>query len=235
MNSRQRRGVVLLTLSVLCAIAAFFGVVAVVGDVDSKVGSETTAYELDQDIPAYQPLSPGQFHRVSVPKRWLPATAVTDLGDVNGKIAAAALSKGSLLQTDMVSDRPQLRPGEQEIAIMVDAETGVAGTIVPGDQVNIFATFANGGPGGKPESRIIVSDARVLEIGKITQAGQTSDQNDSRDPGKQVPITFALQTEDAQRVAYAESFATKVRLALVAPGSPSVPQDQRTYTLDGDK
>jgi pilus assembly protein CpaB len=75
----------------------------------------------------------------------------------------------------------------------------------------------------------------VIEIGKITQASETSDQGTANQPDKQVPITFALSTEDAQRLAYAESFATRVRLALVAPGSPAVPPSQRTYTLNGDK
>lgn len=242
MNSRQRRGALLLALSVLCAAAAFFGVLTVVNDVDSKVGPETTAYELNQDVAVYQALSPGQFTKVSIPSRWLPPTAVTSLAAVNGKIAATTLTKGSLLQTDMVSARPQLASGQQEIAIMVDAETGVAGTIQPGDQVNIFATFggngANGtatGSGGTPQSRIIVTGARVLDIGKITQAGQTSDQSDARYTGSEVPVTFALDTEDAQRVAYAESFAVRVRLALVAPGSPAIPGPERTYTLNGDK
>lgn len=242
MNSRQRRGVLLLALSVLCAAAAFFGVLTVVNDVDSKVGSETTAYELNQDVAAYQALSPGQFTKVSMPRRWLPSTAVTSLAAVSGKIAAAALAKGSLLQTDMVSARPQLAAGQEEIAIMVDAETGVAGTVQPGDQVDIFATFggngtsgASTGSGGTPQSRIIVTGARVLDIGKITQASQTSDQGDARSTGRQVPVTFALDTEDAQRVAYAESFATRVRLALVAPGSPAIPRSERTYTLNGDR
>lgn len=241
MNSRQRRGVLLLALSVLCAAAAFFGVLTVVNDVDSKVGPQTTAYELNQDIAAYQALSPGQFSKVSIPSRWLPSTAVTSLAAVSGKIAATPLTKGSLLQTDMVSGRPRLKAGEQEIAIMVDAETGVAGTIEPGDQVNIFATFGGSGVNGTtagaqtPQSRIIVTGAQVLDIGKITQAGQTSDQSDARDTGREVPITFALDTEDAQRVAYAESFATRVRLALVAPGSPAIPKAQRTYTLNGDR
>jgi pilus assembly protein CpaB len=203
--------------------------------VDSKVGPEKTAYELNQDLAAYQALTPGQFTRVSMPSRWLPHTAVTDLGALNGKIAAAPLAKGSLLQSDMISAQPELQPGQEEIAIMVDAETGVAGTVYPGDQVNIFATFAAGGQGQQPESRIIVSNARVIEIGKITEASQTSDQSDDRTVGQQVPITFALSAEDAQRVAYAESFATRVRLALVAPDSPSVPQAERTYTLDGDR
>ena len=49
-----------------------------------------------------------------------------------------------------------------------------------------------------------------------------------------MPITFALNTQDAQRVAYAESFAEHVRLALVAPGSDGHrPPGDRTYTLDG--
>jgi pilus assembly protein CpaB len=240
MNSRQRRGVLILALSALCAAAAFFGVLTVVNDVNSKVGPETTAYELDQDVPAYQALEPGQFTKVSMPRRWLPGTAVTSLAAVDGKIAAAPLAKGSLLQTDMISDRPQLKSGQQEIAIMVDAETGVAGTIRPGDRVNIFATFGGTSPsgtgtGGTPESRIIVTGAQVLDIGKITPARETSDQSEDRDTGNQVPVTFALGTEDAQRVAYAESFATRVRLALVAPGSPSVPGSQRTYTLSRDK
>jgi pilus assembly protein CpaB len=234
MNSRQRRGVVLLALSVLCAVAAFFGVLSVVNDVNSKVGPERTAYELNQDVAAYQPVSPGQLTKVSMPSRWLPGTAVTDLSALTGKIAAAPLTKGSLLQSDMLSGQPQLRAGQEEIAIMVDAETGVAGTIQPGDQVNIFATFA-AGQGSQAQSRIIVTGAHVIEIGKITQASQTSDQAGDTEPGKQVPITFALSTEDAQRVAYAESFATRVRLALVAPGSPAVPQPERTYTLNGDK
>lgn len=46
MNSRQRRGVILLLLSVLCAFAAFAGVLSVISDVNSKVGPEVDAYRL---------------------------------------------------------------------------------------------------------------------------------------------------------------------------------------------
>lgn len=51
-----------------------------------------------------------------------------------------------------------------------------------------------------------------------------------------MPITFALKTKDAQRVAYAESFAQHVRLALLADGSPTTLRPgESTYTLEGDK
>jgi pilus assembly protein CpaB len=243
MNSRQRRGVILLVVSVLCALVAFGGVLSLIRDVESKVGPETTAYKLKADVPPYKSLSAGQFDKVSVPERWLPDTAVTDLDSVRGKVSTNKLRKGSLLQTDMIARRPELKPGQQEIAIMIDAETGVAGKINPGSRVNIFATFEGeqqpGGKGKAPnQSKVIVSDAKVIDVGKLTPFKENAqeDQRTRQLDRDGVPITFALSTVDAQRVAYAESFAEHVRLALVAPGDGNgIPASDRTYTLSGDK
>ncbi|MEU4844959.1 Flp pilus assembly protein CpaB [Streptomyces gilvosporeus] len=239
MNSRQRRGVILLLLSALCAVGAFLGVLSVIRNVESEVGPQKTAYRLKADVAAYKPLDPGQFEKVAMPKRWLPVTAVTDLDQVRGKIAVTPLKKGSLLQEDMVVERPALKPGQQEIAIMIDAATGVAGKINPGSRVNIYATFEGKRPEDKPVSKVIVAGAQVIDVGKLTplatrDPGDTTGTN--RQAGEAVPITFALDTQDAQRVAYAESFASHVRLALLAPGGPAtIPPGERTYTLDGDK
>jgi pilus assembly protein CpaB len=233
MNSRQRRGVVLLVVSVLCAAGAFAGVLAVVGDARSQVGPKVTAYELDSDVPAYTALTPDQVHRISVPKRWLPGTAVRDTAEFQGKIAAVPLKKGSLLQSDMVADRPELKSGQMEIAIMIDAETGVAGKITPGSRVNIFATFAGKKDTDPDVSKIIVSGAQVIDVGEIKAFDKSEDAQRLSTQG--VPITFALGAEDAQRVAFAESFARHVRLALVAPGDTTAPPaGDRTYTLAGD-
>ncbi|MEU4199754.1 Flp pilus assembly protein CpaB [Streptomyces sp. NPDC045470] len=240
MNSRQRRGVILLLLSVLCALGAFVGVLSVIREVESKVGPERTAYRLKADVPAYQALDPGQFEKVEIPERWLPSTAVTDLARVRGKITVTPLHKGSLLQDDMVVDRPALKPGQQEIAIMIDAATGVAGKINPGARVNIYATFEGKRSQDRPVSKVIVANAQVIDRGKLTPL-EHRDPGDTRSSSTRratdaVPITFALNTQDAQRVAYAESFATHVRLALVAPGTEAdIPPAERTYTLDGDK
>ncbi|WRZ90905.1 Flp pilus assembly protein CpaB [Streptomyces sp. NBC_01007] len=237
MNSRQRRGVILLVLSVLCALGAFAGVLSVIRDVNSKVGPEVTAYRLKSDIPPYKELSADQFERISMPERWLSSTAVTDLSRIRGKIAVTKLEKGSLLQADMIVDKPQLAAGQQEIAIMIDASTGVAGKIDPGSRVNIYATFKAPNDKGKDQSKVIVENARVIDVGKLTALDPAQSSSDRRNSATQaVPITFALGTADAQRVAYAESFAEHVRLALVAGGSDtSVAPGDRTYTLDEDK
>ncbi|WP_327190420.1 Flp pilus assembly protein CpaB [Streptomyces xinghaiensis] len=236
MNSRQRRGVILLLLSVLCAAGAFVGVLMVIGDVRSKVGPETTAYEVRSDIQPYEELSAAKFDEITMPERWLPETAVTDLRDLTGKIALTPLRKGSLLQRDMIVERPALEEGEQEIAIMIDAATGVAGKIRPGARVNIYATFDGRDGDAEPQSKVIVEGAEVIDVGELTPFDRDDDARRRGQTTEAVPITFALGTLDAQRVAYAESFASHVRLALVAPGGtePIRPRD-RTYTLDGDK
>jgi pilus assembly protein CpaB len=167
MNSRQRRGVVLLVVSTLCAIAAFAGVLAVVGDARSEVGPKITAYRLAKDVPAYAQVTSGQLQKVLIPRRYLPSTAVRSLAELDGKIAATPLRRGSLLQTDMVADRPALQAGQMEIAIMIDAETGVAGKITPGAKVNIFATFQGKKDTDPDISKIIVSGAQVIDVGEI--------------------------------------------------------------------
>ncbi|PVC89301.1 Flp pilus assembly protein CpaB [Streptomyces sp. CS090A] len=238
MNSRQRRGVILLLLSVLCAFGAFAGVLSVISDVNSKVGPEVTAYQLKSDVAPYTALNSGQFEKIAMPKRWLSENAVTDLREVEGKIAVTQLRGGSLLQSDMMVRKPELRAGEQEIAIMIDAATGVAGKITPGATVNIYATFAGEQQQENTEpaqSKVIVSNAKVLEVGKLTALNPSGDDRRTQ-MTEAVPITFALNTLDTQRIAYAESFAEHVRLALVAPGSDgTIRPGDRTYTLDKDK
>ncbi|MGW4009669.1 Flp pilus assembly protein CpaB [Streptomyces sp. NPDC004763] len=235
MNSRQRRGIILLILSVLCALGAFAGVLSVINDVKSKVGPEVTAYRLKSDIEPYTELGAAQFEKIEMPERWLSENAVTDLSQVRGKIAVTKLKAGSLLQTDMIVDTPALRPGQQEVAIMIDAATGVAGKITPGATVNVYATFEGQREGDPDQSKIIVTNAKVIDVGDITALEPDEDSRE-REPTDAVPITFALSTIDAQRITYAESFARRVRLALVAPGGDTtVPDKDRTYELAKDK
>ncbi|MGH4033918.1 Flp pilus assembly protein CpaB [Actinomycetota bacterium Odt1-20B] len=236
MNSRQRRGVILLVLSVLTAFGAFAGVLSVIRDVNSKVGPEVAAYRLKEDVAPYKALTADQFEKTEMPERWRSDTAVTDLRQIRGKIAVTQLRKGSLLQTDMIVKRPELAAGQQEIAIMIDASTGVAGKVTPGSKVNIYATFKAENDKSKDQSKVIVANAKVIDVGKLTPFDPEQDDRTRRKQTDGVPITFALDTADAQRVAYAESFATHVRLALVGGGgSTNVPPGDRTYTLDEDK
>ncbi|MCF2436099.1 RcpC/CpaB family pilus assembly protein [Streptomyces thinghirensis] len=170
-----------------------------------------------------------------MPERWLSENAVTDLGQVRGKIAVTTLKEGSLLQSDMIVDQPALRPGQQEVAIMIDAATGVAGKITPGSSVNVYATF-EGSARATPRNPRSSSPTPGSSTWATSPRCSPTRTAGTGEPTDAVPITFALSTIDAQRITYAESFAQRVRLALVAPGGDTtVPDKDRTYELAKDK
>jgi pilus assembly protein CpaB len=135
----------------------------------------------------------------------------------------------------MLADRPELAPGQQEIAVMIDASTGVAGKIYPGALINMYGAFQVTDRTGEQEEeyelvQLMINNAEVIEVGDLTEV-----EDDDSNTTEAVPITFALNNEDAQRVTFAEAFAEEVRLALVAPGDEQeIPEEERTYTIVGD-
>ncbi len=221
MNPRQKRGVAMLILTAMGAIAVFVAVLLYVADVNSQVGHRVKVLELTKDVDAYEQITTSSYRSVEVPERWTTSTTLREEEDVVGLVAATALPKGSVLQQGMVITRPGVQPGYREIAIVVDAETGVAGKVKPGDHVDILATTAGTkGTSGNIEvaacSEVWASDALVLEVGVVTQKQEADASGFGVTNG--VPVTFALKTEDTLRLSYIESFSVKLRLALRGAG-----------------
>ncbi|GAA2159488.1 Flp pilus assembly protein CpaB [Actinomadura napierensis] len=213
MNPRQRRGVLLMILAAVGAVAVFVSVLGYVGSVRAEVGEKRQVLRLKVAVPAYARLDPGMVERVEMPAKWSPDTMLTDPASVAGKVAPAALVAGAYLQRGMLIDAPLLQPGQREIAIMIDAETGVAGKVKPGMVVDIYATFQQQSQRDQKScaSRII-RRAQVIQVGRTTR--QRAGAN-AQDVNTVVPITFALAADDSVKLTYAEAFASHVRLALI--------------------
>lgn len=225
MNPRQRRGALLLVLTALGAIAVFLAVVVYVGDVSARVGPMTQAIQLNRELTAYEPVEPDMFDVIEVPERWLPDTAIRDVAETAGLVAATDVPGGAMVQEGMLVPRPGIQPGFREIAIVVDAETGVAGKVRPGDHVDIIATIdADETRGARAE--LWASNVLVLEVG-LPQEVSGSDAAGNFGSTSGVPVTFALTSEDALRLAYVESFSVKLRLALRGQGDDQVVSDDR--------
>lgn len=232
MNPRQRRGALLLVVTSIGAIVVFFAVLTFVGDVSSKVGPMTGVLQFTRDVAALEPIESDMIEIVEVPERWAPATAMHTENEVVGLVAGAGYVAGSTVQEGMLVPRPGVQPGYREVAIVVDAETGVAGKVAPGNHVDIIATVA-GTETTAARAEIWVSNALVLEVGVPTGVeGSDSSGNFSTSSG--VPVTFALTAEDALRLAYIESFSVKLRLALRGDGDDQelAPVDQ---VFEGDR
>lgn len=229
MNPRQRRGVLLLLLAVVGAVMVFVSVSQYVSDVRSEVGDKIQVLRLVQPLEANQPLAAAEVEQVLIPKRWASDKVLPPNFDPTGLVAAANIPEGVYLQEGMFEPRSAIEPGEREIAILVDAETGVGGKIVSGDLVDIWATFKadetlRSAVSDEEEaemvpeacSAVVVPKARIIDVGLPVTAPA------SNDPGqfieqKVVPVTFSIRPWFVSRLLLAESFATTVRLDLIAP------------------
>lgn len=225
MNPRQRRGVLFLVVTSMLAVAVFVGVLYYVRTVSTQVGPSVTVLQLNRSVDALEPVDESMLDQVRVPERWVPDTAVRSVEDTADLVAATAYEEGSMLQAGMLVERPGVQPGFREVAILVDAETGVAGKVEPGDHVDIIATMG-GTEETKPVSRVWVSNALVLEVG----LPRTLEDPDDLSTTSGLPVTFALSTQDALTLAYVESFSVKLRLALRGAGDEDMlPAEQRVY------
>ncbi|MDP9294122.1 MAG: Flp pilus assembly protein CpaB [Actinomycetota bacterium] len=232
MNPRQRRGLLLLVLSGLGLLAVFVLVASYVADVRTEVDPKIKLLTLSKPVKAYESIPDDAVTTVTMPKRWAPTTALRDRGSLVGYVAGTDLTKDSLLQQDMLIRPPELSPGQREVAILVDAETGVAGKIGPGDYVDIVATFAGNDQRGVPaKSAVVVPHARIIDVGQPKlEGGRGVQQQSDADPKQVVPVTFALKPNEQLRVTYAESFAQETRLALLRPGETTpLKKNELTY------
>lgn len=235
MNPRQRRGVLLIAMSAVGLIMVFVLVAGYVADVRKEVDPKIGVLRLDENVARNQPIGDDATRLVQVPERYAPPRALRDRSALTGLVAGTDLPRGSVLQQGMAVAPPELESGQREIAILVDAETGVAGKIRPTDLVDVVATFdGDRSTNNRPQAQIIVSSARVLNVGAVTtrdRGPDTTAQGAGQAPaGQTVPVTFALSVQNALTVTYAESFAQEVRLALTRPGDTErVPADKRVF------
>ncbi len=140
MNPRQRRAILLLGLAFLGLIGVFALVANYVAEVREEVDPKVKVLALAQDARPYAAIDDSMVKEVEMPERWLPDTAIRDRGALVGLVPVTTLKEDSILQEGMLAPPPQLEAGPREVAILVDAETGVAGKIGRGTTVDIIAT-----------------------------------------------------------------------------------------------
>lgn len=231
MNPRQRRAILLLGLAALGLVGVFALVADYTAEVRSQVEPEVRILALSRDARPYVPITDDMVEEVAVPKRWAPASAIKDRASLVGLTPTSKLTKGSFLQEGMLSASPDLEGGQREIAILVDAETGVAGKIRPGYVVDIIATYPATDDGKiRARTRIVVPAARIIDVGQTaSKSGRIA--QEGADAQQVVPVTFALSVRDTLKVNYAEVNAQEVRLGLQRPDETQKipPAEERVY------
>ena len=225
MNPRQRRAVLLLALAGAGLVGVFALVANYVSEIETEVGNKVVVLELTRPVPADQAVPDDAVRTRTIPERWKPEAAYTSRDQLVGQVAASDLQPRAILQEGMLAPPPEIDDGEREVAILVDASTGVAGKIQPDAEVDVIASYAaeSGDPqaGTKPKRArtiVIVPGARVIAVGQPRLKGGNGATEAQQDPSEVVPVTFALSKKEVIKVAHAQTFAADVRLALLRRG-----------------
>jgi pilus assembly protein CpaB len=152
---------------------------------------------------------------VSLPQKWAPRNAITDPAGLIGMISRQPLPADTYLQQGMLGPPPGLTPGNRAMAVDVNAESGVAYQIQTGDQVDVLASYQGNSQGSGSASHnrvvVVVPSALVLTGAQATGGGSANGS---------VAVVLSLTPRQAQQVLLAQSYATKLTLTKVAPGSP---------------
>ena len=203
------------------AVGVFLWVASYVSEVRSRVGPEVRVLVLGEPVPAFAPVTEANASLEAVPERWVPDHALRDPEQLAGLVTATELPAGVMLQTGMLIPEPSIEPGQREVAILVDAETGVAGKVRPGSIVDVFATYELG-EGAARCAVVLIPGARVVDVG-TPSTRQTLTEGGAPTQEQSVAVTMTLSPEDALRVVQAESYATEVRLGLFRAGEAGTP------------
>jgi pilus assembly protein CpaB len=211
--SRQVRTLIVLTVAIVAAALASFGVYkavsqlpqrraqiplkkAVVAATAMPVGTLITREAIKLvDWPANTPLE-GGFSKID---------DVVDRGLVTPVVENEPLSESKLAPKEAGAGLPPtIKPGMRAISVRVNEVIGVAGFVVPGTHVDVVTVIKD--PIGSKEndtlSRVVVSNVQVLT------SGTRYDQEESRKDGKPIRstvVTLMVTPLDAERIALAGS------------------------------
>jgi pilus assembly protein CpaB len=216
---------ILVAAVVIAAVAGLgaFNYLSTVQDRANKDAVLVKVYVVKKDIPKAlggdQALSGDYIKADKIQAKFRPATAVSNLDTIRGKVALTTLSANQVLvDGQFVEPRVAELTNSQRIAknrvgvtISVDQIHGVAGLLVPGDKVDLMVLDPT-----NQKYTLLYQNAEILFIG--TQAApQPGETQAPTNPGSNL-ITFDVPPEAAAKIAFVATHQDyALYLTLVPP------------------
>lgn len=205
--------------AIVLAAAAGFAVYFYVSGADSRaqdrvelVEAFVAATDIPKGMSGDAALAEGLITTDRVLRGSIPPSAVTDSGDLSGKVAAATIQAKQFITAETFVQAAEGGGGslassigsadKVAVTISVDAERGVAHSIAPGDRVDILVVDGDG-------ATVLLEAVKVLAVGQETAAstGGTEGQP-STVAATSGLITFELSPDEALAVVGANKNGT---------------------------
>jgi pilus assembly protein CpaB len=197
-RKRPRSSRVLAVLSVVLAVATTLllrGHLTRLEARASAVGPGQPVVVAVSDLDRGTVLEPWMVRVEEIPARYRPSAALADPQQVIGATLDARVTAGEAITMTRVAPAggPVASLVPRGLVAVPAAVMVPQGMVAPGDRVHVLATFAS----SQPHTETVVSDVEVL---KVTERS-------GDDLGSATTLILLVGPEDAERLAYARSFA----------------------------
>jgi pilus assembly protein CpaB len=208
-----------------------------------------------RDLPAGTILRPGDYHWQAWPENGLADTYVVKKegaeadAEAEKTFTAAVVRRGIALGEPITSGRVVrqgeqgflaaiLTPGMRAVSVPVNATSGVAGLLFPGDRVDIILTHEIGRRGANGEGRRRASETVLNNVRLLAVDQQTNDQTNQ--PAVAKNATLEVTPEQAEAITMLVDMG-RLSLSLRSLGmnggdgageAPRRPAGGPSYTLD---
>ena len=180
----RAKSLVLLMLALGCGIVASVGITQVM----SNRATEPTVVQAEteqifvamKDIPMGDPVSAQAIKLEEWPKDKVPKGAITKLEDVENRRPKTRIFAGSPILENQLLGRGAIDQGASDsipkgsrvVAVKVDAVSGSASLIRPGDRVDLLLYVTQSGTGGasRTVTRTILQDIKVFAVNEVWDA-----------------------------------------------------------------
>lgn len=183
------------------------------GDAVSEDASVVVAA---QSIPFGRQVLATDLRMMKLPPHAVPEGSFTSMDDVIGRVSSQAIYSGEVVLERRVAEHSGgsalaavLEPGMRAISVRVDDVAGVAGFLLPGDEVDVVSSKRDGGG-----SRSIASDTILRRITVLAVDQNASQERDG--PVIVRAVTLAVTPRQAERL-FEATQEGKVALTLRNP------------------
>lgn len=181
----------------------------------------------------------------TLPRAGLAADALLDAPEIRSSLIGGMVRR-SLTAGDVLNGADVMRPGDhgflaavlkqgmRAVTVGVDAVSGAAGLIWPGDRVDVILTQSMDDPKLPPGRRVaaqtVLQDTRVIAIDQVLVQGGVPD---APTPQGARTVTLEVTGAEAERVQVATRIG-RLSLALRAADQPNAPPPPMTTVWAGD-
>jgi pilus assembly protein CpaB len=235
-----RRTLIIIVALAVGAVAAIVTVLYV-NSAQSRANNNAklvAVYVISRDIPKNSTgdsaIANGAIERSSIPRKFYPNTAVTNVSEIKGKITPTELVPGQILvENEFVEPSvastsfsgTELQAGEVAITVTLPPANAAGGLVVPGDLIDLLriSTPQAAGSGTSAATSAVAhffyQNVKVIAIG--AQAAPTPGQTQTPTAGSSSLFTLAVTPEAAERILLAASQGA-LTAALVPPNNQPV-------------